>query len=117
METPNTISNADELSGKSDAVEEAVNKYKCRIISGSPKWLRLSGDVKTVSGYGPDRFLSLIKNSECVITNSFHGTAFSIIYQKDFITVPHSTRGKRMEDLLQKLGKQVLLQLVKKMYQ
>ena len=87
-----------------DAVEEAAKKYKCRIINGSPKWLQLSGNIKTVSGYGPDRFLSLIKHSECVITNSFHGTAFSIIYQKDFITVPHSTRGKRMEDLLGKLG-------------
>ncbi len=87
-----------------DAVEEAAKKYNCRIVNGSPKWLRLSGDVKNVSGYGPDRFISLIKNAECVITNSFHGTAFSIIYQKDFITVPHSTRGKRMEDLLGKLG-------------
>lgn len=87
-----------------DAVEEAAKKYKCRIVNGSPKWLHLSGDVKTVSGYGPDKFISLIKNAECVITNSFHGTAFSIIYQKDFITIPHSTRGKRMEDLLGKLG-------------
>ena len=87
-----------------DAVKEAVNKYACRIVNGSPKWLRLNGDVKNISGYGPDRFLSLIKHAECVVTNSFHGTAFSVIYQKDFITIPHSTKGKRMEDLLCKLG-------------
>lgn len=87
-----------------DAIEEASKKYNCKIVNGSPKWLHLNGDVKTVSGYGPDRFVSLIKNAECIITNSFHGTAFSIIYKKSFITVPHSTRGKRMEDLLGKLG-------------
>lgn len=86
------------------AVQEAVRKYNCRVINGSPKWLKLKGAVDVVSGYGPDRFLSLIKNAECVVTNSFHGTAFSIIYKKDFITVAHSTRGKRMTDLLCKLG-------------
>lgn len=82
----------------------AVAKYHCRIINGSPKWLKLPGDVVKLSGYGPDRFLSLVKNAKCVITNSFHGTAFAVIYRKDFITVPHTTRGKRMTDLLCKLG-------------
>lgn len=87
-----------------DAIDTAVKKYNCRVINGSPKWLHLDGNVKVVSGYGPDQFLTFIKNAECVVTNSFHGTAFSIIYKKDFITVPHSTRSKRMEDLLGKLG-------------
>lgn len=91
------------------ALDEAVRKYKCRIINGSPKWLRINGDVERISGYGPDRFISLIKNAECVVTNSFHGTVFSIIFQKDFITIPHSTRGKRMEDLLEKFGLQFRL--------
>lgn len=86
------------------AVELAREKYHCRIVNGSPKWLKIQGKVENVSGYGPDRFLSFVKNSKCVITNSFHGTAFSIIYRKDFITVPHSTRGKRMQDMLFKQG-------------
>ena len=51
-----------------------------------------------------DHFLTLVKNADCVVTNSFHGTAFSIIYKKKFITVPHSTRGNRMIELLGKLG-------------
>ncbi len=86
------------------AVDEAVGKYGCPVINGSPKWLKLSGNSKVISGYGPDQFLSLIKGASCVVTNSFHGTAFSIIYKKDFITVPHSTRAKRMTDLMEKLG-------------
>ena len=31
-----------------------------------------------------DEFLSLIKNAEYVLTSSFHGMAFSIIYEKNF---------------------------------
>ncbi len=34
---------------------------------------------------GPLEFLYLIANSEFVFTDSFHGTAFSIIFEKDFL--------------------------------
>lgn len=52
---------------------------------------------------GPREFIGLFKNAEYVVTNSFHGTTFSIIYHKKFYTVPHSNRGSRMIDLLNKL--------------
>lgn len=32
----------------------------------------------------PEQFIKLIKEAYCVVTDSFHGTAFSIIYEKDF---------------------------------
>ncbi len=35
-----------------------------------------------------DEWLELIDKAECVITNSFHGTVFSIIFNKKFLTVP-----------------------------
>ncbi len=85
------------------AIALAVKKYSCKVINGSPNRIKLEGDVVNLKNYGPDRFLTLIKNADCVVTNSFHGTAFSIIYKKDFITVPHSTRGRRMIELLGKL--------------
>ena len=47
---------------------------------------------------GPDEFLTHIKNAEYVITNSFHGTAFSVIYHKQFVVVPHSKTGNRVTD-------------------
>ena len=55
---------------------------------------------KKVKQVGPEDFLSLIKNAYFVVTDSFHGTAFSIIFNKDFITVPHKTTGSRMISLL-----------------
>lgn len=92
------------------AVDEAVAKYGCRIINGSPDRIKLTGkNIDVMSDYGPDCFLTFIKNAECVVTNSFHGTVFSIIYKKKFITVPHPTRGRRMIELLEKLELTVAL--------
>lgn len=33
---------------------------------------------------GPSEFVGLFKNAEYVVTNSFHGTIFSLIFRKDF---------------------------------
>jgi hypothetical protein len=33
-------------------------------------------------------WLSLIDNAECVVTNSFHGTCFSVIFRKNFAVFP-----------------------------
>lgn len=90
--------------GLHDAVHLAVNKYNCKVINGCPHRIKLDDSVQKLRDYGPDRFLTLIKNAQCVVTNSFHGTAFSVIYHKDFITVTHSTRGGRMISLLYQLG-------------
>lgn len=87
-----------------EAVECARKTFNCKVINGSPHRIKLTGNIKNVRTYAPDQFLTFIKSAECVVTNSFHGTAFSIIYKKCFITVPHSSRGQRMIDLLEKLG-------------
>lgn len=36
---------------------------------------------------GPKEFLDLVKNAEYVVTNSFHGTIFSLIFQKKLVPV------------------------------
>ncbi len=52
----------------------------------------------------PNAFLGLIKGARYVITSSFHGTAFAIIFNKHFYTVPHLETGNRMIDLLEDLS-------------
>ena len=49
---------------------------------------------------GPQQFLSYIKNAEFVITNSFHGMAFSHIFEKNFYAIAHTRRNSRIEDLM-----------------
>lgn len=55
-------------------------------------------------GIGPAEFVKLIKNAEFVVTNSFHGTVFSILFEKEFYVVPLTGklagRNKRIENLL-----------------
>ncbi|MFA0411089.1 polysaccharide pyruvyl transferase family protein, partial [Vibrio splendidus] len=66
------------------------------------KSIKLPGKVLYTEG--PIEFLELIVNADYICTNSFHGTAFSIIFQKKFITVPHGSRNTRLESILNKLG-------------
>jgi hypothetical protein len=54
----------------------------------------------------PEEFLSLIANASLVLTSSFHCTALSIIFQKQFISFLAEDKGKntRIESLLKHLG-------------
>ena len=57
-----------------------------------------------VADSGPEEFLSFIKNAEIVITNSFHGTIFSIMFEKKFYTVFNEWGSSRLETLLINVG-------------
>ena len=59
---------------------------------------------KQISDASPEEFLSLIKNAKAVITNSFHGTIFSIIFKKEFYTITRLNRNSRMENILKIVG-------------
>lgn len=71
--------------------------------------------IKTVSYFygvsaGPLEFVGLIRNAEYVISDSFHGTVFSIIFGKQFYTFPidkvysEYSKNIRITDLLSKFG-------------
>jgi hypothetical protein len=53
---------------------------------------------------GPFEFLNLIKNAKYIFTNSFHATAFSILFHKNFFVVPPKKRSSRITHLIKKLG-------------
>lgn len=57
---------------------------------------------KQLRDCGVEDFLSLIKNAKYVVTTSFHGTVFSIIYHKNFVTEidTFSSKNTRVENLL-----------------
>ena len=48
--------------------------------------------------FGPAEFLYYIKHAEYVVTNSFHGTVFSILYQRKFYSV--YKKNGRVDNLL-----------------
>lgn len=55
----------------------------------------------------PIQWISLISNSAFVITNSFHGLSFSILFNKEFLILPLENGTKtssRIDDLLEIVG-------------
>lgn len=56
--------------------------------------------------HGPGEFLGLFAKASAVVTNSFHGTVFSILNQKPFYTViPRTmTNASRIESLVDSMG-------------
>jgi len=61
-----------------------------------------ASDSIQLADCGPLEFLQLIRDAAFVLTNSFHGTAFSIIYEKIFWSIYDADM--RKDDLLDKLG-------------
>jgi hypothetical protein len=57
-----------------------------------------------VRSAGPLEFLSLLLHARTVITNSMHGTMFSLIFEKRALFPRHMTSGERIRDLFARLN-------------
>lgn len=55
-------------------------------------------------GASPLEFVQLIRDAEYVVASSFHAVAFSIIFKKKFVVIPHAVTGSRISNLLEVLG-------------
>ena len=60
--------------------------------------------TKLLRTASPEQFVDLIRNAEIVVTDSFHGTVFSVNYNKNFLSVTDTIRSERQIDFLQKIG-------------
>ncbi|MFU2375350.1 polysaccharide pyruvyl transferase family protein [Phocaeicola plebeius] len=60
-------------------------------------------DIK-IPHCGPAQFLWLFDKAEYIVTNSFHGTAFAINFNKDFISVIKRNSPQRAQTLLNNVG-------------
>ena len=59
-----------------------------------------------ITDAGPAEFLSLVANATLVVTNSFHGTAFSVNFNRDFYTIlpMRKQNNSRQRSLLEMFG-------------
>lgn len=92
-------------------VKSIADKYDLKVITWSTK----SYCTKRIKKFGfilpeyesPSMYLYLIKNAELVMTTSFHGTIFSTIYRKKFITIKNGEMfgdDDRVITLLKQIG-------------
>lgn len=75
------------------------------------KLVKISWDLKKpelvdklMTHRSPQDFLSLFHYADFVVTNSFHGLAFSINLNKQFVVVPRNEFNSRIESLLRLVG-------------
>lgn len=62
---------------------------------------------KTYKNLGPSEFLYVLKNASLVVTDSYHGTIFSVLFSVPFIIVKRKSNidmSSRFETLFSKLG-------------
>lgn len=80
------------------------------LFVGRKEYKQFINDGKDMVFASPKEFVNLVRNAEVIITNSFHGTAFSIIFSKQFYSLVNSKiisnkqLGSRIVDLLTEIG-------------
>lgn len=93
--------------------DSRLGEYAKKIAKGKGiKLIRISASYHQIIRegkfkYNPsvEEFLTYIKNAECLITDSFHGTAFAINFNTNFVAVmPNSKTGSRNISILNLTG-------------
>ena len=78
-----------------------AKKYKMPVYILYSSWRSYfitKNEIKCNSKFGVTDFLSLIKNAEFVLSGSFHGSAFSLIFNKPFFRIKRKFNGVFLED-------------------
>lgn len=87
-------------------VSELKRKTGLPIVALSDALRRQKGADIVITGFGPREFLWLIKNAQYTVNNSFHGTAFSIIFNKKLVSFRNRTKNCRLKNLFELAGLQ-----------
>jgi len=82
--------------------KDLAKKKNLKIIYLNDRYYEFKRGINYRPGVSPSKFISFIKNSEYIITNSFHGTAFSIIFNKEFFVNSQLIKGSgtRIQNIL-----------------
>jgi hypothetical protein len=86
-----------------DYARKIAKKLNCKIVYLS---LYISRKIngKVLKEIGPREFLDIISHASYVCTNSFHGTAFSIIFERNFTVFGRATGNSRIENIIELAG-------------
>lgn len=79
---------------------------KIVVVGGNQlkQWKHRNDNIRYAVDICPEEWLYLLHHARYVFTNSFHGTAFSINYRKDFFVELSSLTNSRLTQITQMLG-------------
>lgn len=84
---------------------QVAKSFGLPLIRVSTSFHQISREGKFIWCPDVGEFLSYIKNAECMITDSFHGTAFAINFNTPFVEVlPNNRTGTRNMSILKLTG-------------
>lgn len=94
----------------SNIIDRISKNYNCKLIVYSLDKRNANVADEWIDFIYPELFLSYIHNAKAIVTDSYHGTIFSIIYCKPFINLLRFSeddpicQNSRIYDLLKKVG-------------
>ena len=85
-------------------IRKIANERNIRVVSFSLTYLKDKRADKTIFYPSPGDFVSLMIHADFIVTNSFHGTAFSINLNKQFVSIMPARFSNRVENILNMTG-------------
>lgn len=86
--------------------KEFAKKVNLPLIRISISWLYMFRPGKLVLLPTPQEFMAYFRDAEYVITDSFHGTSFSLIFNKKFVDILPGETSTRITSILNLTGTQ-----------
>lgn len=77
-----------------------AKKYNCKLIRICLRYDQIRLPGKSIVIPDVSEFLSLIKYSSYIITDSFHATAFALNFNKEFVSIYPNNFSSRINDIL-----------------
>lgn len=85
-------------------VENLANENGWKIVEISLRATNKNKGHRMFYEAGVEEFLSLVKNAEYVVTNSFHGMIFSVQYKRPFVIFSREQCNRKIDELLDLFG-------------
>jgi hypothetical protein len=73
------------------------------VVLDQDPYVPLKGSIH-IKNAGPQEFLALFKSAAFVVTDSFHGTCFSITFEVPFVVISQGVHSNRISSLLRVTG-------------
>jgi hypothetical protein len=87
-----------------DVIRILRKKMNCKLVCINLRpFNKFNADFSLVD-VSPQNFIWLFQNAEFICTSSYHGTAFSVLFEKQFYVAPGKLRASRHESLLGQLS-------------
>ena len=77
---------------------------KVVLIDGQGAMTHLVRNDLALHNVGPREFIWLVNEAKAVVTSSFHGTAFSVIFHKEFYSIVNPAAPSRINNILSLVG-------------